>query len=32
MNTQKIIKELHEKHPGKEVILNPSENPTEIIF
>jgi len=31
MNTQKIIKELQQKYPGKKVILNPPENPTEII-
>lgn len=31
MNTQKIIKELQQKYPGKKIILNPSENPTEII-
>ena len=31
MNTQKIIKELHQLYPGKKVILDPSENPTEII-
>ena len=31
MNTQKIIKELHARYPGKQVILDPPENPTEII-
>lgn len=31
MNTQKIIKELQAQYPGKKVILNPPDNPTEII-
>lgn len=31
MNSQKIIKELHDKYPGKRIILNPPDNPTEII-
>jgi len=31
MNTQKIIKELQQKYPGKKIILNPQDNPTEII-
>jgi len=31
MNTQKIIKELHALYSGKQVILDPPENPTEII-
>ena len=31
MNTQKIIKELHAQYPGKQVILDPTDNPTEII-
>jgi len=31
MNTQKIIKELQAQHPGKKVILDPPDNPTEII-
>ncbi len=31
MNSQKIIKVLNDKYPGKEVILDPPENPTEII-
>lgn len=31
MNTQKIVKELYTKYPGKEIVLDPSENPTEII-
>ncbi len=31
MNTQKIIKELSAKYPGKKVIFDPPENPTEII-
>ncbi|PIZ64851.1 hypothetical protein COY15_04310 [Candidatus Roizmanbacteria bacterium CG_4_10_14_0_2_um_filter_39_12] len=31
MNTQKIIEKLHQLYPEKKVVLNPSENPTEII-
>lgn len=31
MNKDKIIKELKEKYPGKNIILNPSNNPSEII-
>lgn len=31
MNTKKIVSELKKKYPGKEIILNPSKNPTEII-
>lgn len=31
MNTQKIIKQLQQKYPGKKIILNPPEHPTEII-
>jgi len=31
MNSKKIIKELQNKYPDKEVILDPPENPTEII-
>ncbi|MBI2641674.1 cupin domain-containing protein [Candidatus Roizmanbacteria bacterium] len=31
MNNKKIIKELKKKYPGKKIILNPPENPTEII-
>lgn len=30
MNTPKIIKELQQKYPGKKIILDPPENPTEI--
>jgi len=31
MKAQKIIKELQQKYPGKKIILDPPENPTEII-
>src|SRR5688572_852642 len=31
MNSQKIVSELQEKYPGKEIILDPTDNPTEII-
>lgn len=31
MDVQKVIKELKEKYPGKNIILNPPENPTEIV-
>lgn len=31
MNTQKIIQELQEKYPGKEIVLDSEDNPTEII-
>jgi mannose-6-phosphate isomerase-like protein (cupin superfamily) len=31
MNVQKVVKELREKYPGKNIILNPPENPTEIV-
>jgi mannose-6-phosphate isomerase-like protein (cupin superfamily) len=31
MNTTQIIKELKSRYPGKSIILNPPENPSEII-
>src|SRR3989344_9675092 len=31
MNIKKIIKKLRFKYPGKEIILDPQDNPTEII-
>src|SRR3990167_2636525 len=31
MNTQRIIKQIKKGYPGKKVILDPPENPTEII-
>ena len=31
MNTEKIIGELKAKYPGKAIILNPEDSPTEII-
>jgi mannose-6-phosphate isomerase-like protein (cupin superfamily) len=31
MNTQQIIKELQEQYPGKNIVLDPVDNPTEII-
>ena len=31
MNTQKVIEELKKKYPGKTIILDPPENPSEII-
>jgi len=31
MNTERVLKELGEKYPGKNIILNPPENPTEIV-
>ncbi len=31
MNVQKIVEELKRKYPGKNIILNPPENPTEIV-
>jgi len=31
MNVKKIIKELQKKYPNKTIILDPPENPTEII-
>jgi mannose-6-phosphate isomerase-like protein (cupin superfamily) len=31
MKTNKIIKELKAKYPGKKILLNPEDNPTEII-
>ena len=31
MNSKRIVKELQTKYPGKAIILDPPENPTEII-
>jgi len=31
MNTEKVINELSQKYPGKKIIKNDEENPTEII-
>lgn len=31
MNVQKILKELRERYPGKEIIFDPPQNPAEII-
>lgn len=31
MNSSRIVKELKEKYPGKNIVLLPQENPTEII-
>lgn len=31
MNVQKVVEELTKKYPGKNIILNPPENPTEIV-
>jgi len=31
MNTKKVIKELSQKYPGKEMIKSPEDNPTEIV-
>lgn len=31
MDVQKVVKELKEKYPGKNIILNPPDAPTEII-
>jgi len=31
MDTQKIVKEIESKYPGKKIILDPQDNPTEII-
>lgn len=31
MNVQKVVDELTNKYPGKNIILNPPENPTEIV-
>ena len=31
MNAQKIVKELKVKYPGKNIILDPPKNPSEII-
>ena len=31
MNTQKIVEEIKKEHPGKTIILDPQDNPTEII-
>ena len=31
MNTEKVIKELSQKYPGKKIIKLPEDNPTEII-
>lgn len=32
MNTKRLVKELKEKYPGKEIILNPPDHPHEIII
>ena len=31
MNVQKVVAELKKKYPGKNIILNPPENPNEIV-
>lgn len=31
MNTKRIVKEIKRKYPGKTIILDPQDNPTEII-
>jgi mannose-6-phosphate isomerase-like protein (cupin superfamily) len=31
MNTQKVIKELTSQYPGKTIVLNPEDRPTEIL-
>ena len=31
MDVQKIVEEIRKKYPGKNIILNPPENPTEIV-
>ncbi|MFC1600629.1 cupin domain-containing protein [Patescibacteria group bacterium] len=31
MDVQKVVKELKEKYPGKNIILNPPDDPTEIV-
>lgn len=31
MNVQKVVEELKKQYPGKNIILNPPENPTEIV-
>ena len=31
MNVQKVVEELKRQYPGKNIILNPPENPTEVV-
>lgn len=31
MNVQKVIEKLKQDYPGKNIVLNPAENPTEIV-